>query len=87
MRWSFAGSSLVYDVIRGDPAALADLGASIDLGPALCLADDETGLRWACDSDTPSDNEAFYYLVRVDSATDYGRGSQLIPRLAIGGCP
>lgn len=87
LRWSFAGSGLLYDVVRGDLASVWAPGGVVDLGPMVCLEDNEFGLRWSCDGGAPASGEAFFYLVRTDGASHYGRSSAFESRSAGGGCP
>jgi hypothetical protein len=74
-----AGQGTVYDVLRGDVAALRDDGG---LDDAECSADglDEPTYR---DTAAPSAGRAFYYLPRarnVCAAAGYGEGSGGTPR-------
>ncbi len=87
LRWTFMGSGLSYDVLRGDVAGLAAVGAHVDLGAAVCLQDNAAGVRYSCDSVKPLAGQSFFYLVRVSTASAYGWSSALTPRQAGGGCP
>jgi len=86
IRWSFLGTGFLYDLIRGDLESLALFGGGVDLGPALCLADDTPAVRWSCDADLPAASRGFYYLAR-ESAGSWGRSSGLDPRDSTSGCP
>ena len=74
LRWTFMGSGRFYDLLRSGPT-----GAS-------CIADNNSSVRWSCDGDTVPPG-GYFYLVRVDGASDYGRTSALESRQASGVCP
>jgi hypothetical protein len=62
-------SGLVYDVIRGNVANLAQLpGDGVDLGPVVCLAagiDPSIGVTpIVIDPDDPHPGSGFFYLTR-----------------------
>ena len=86
-RWTFTGSGHVYDLLRGDVAALSKLAASVDLGATECLADDQLNVRWSCDDQLPLVGQAFFYVVRVDGESNYGLSSALEPREGAASCP
>jgi hypothetical protein len=87
LRWTFMGSGHVYDVVRGELEALAGGADVVDLGAVACLVDDDTDVRHACDAAPLESGSGFFYLVRVEGSTSYGRSSALEPRVATGGCP
>jgi len=87
LRFSFAGTGRVYDLIRGELGALFDTGAAVDLGATLCLADDHLNLRWSCDGETPQPGSPFFYLVRVEGEPHYGRSSSFLSRGGPTECP
>jgi len=87
LRWSFTGSGRLYDLVRGDVGAWTETPVAVDLGPTVCLAAEQTSLRWACDPALPEPSEGFFYLVRDRDAADFGRTSSLNPREAIELCP
>jgi len=86
-RWSFVGSGRAYDLVRGDLAALRESFETVELGETVCLTDDQLQLRWGCDSDLPLPGGAFFYALRVDGTSAYGRSSKLDPREAVDSCP
>jgi len=87
LRWSFMGTGLVHDLIRGELSELHEAAGATELGGVLCLTDDAPSPRWACDAEEPPAGEGFFYLVRIDPESDYGRSSELGPRIPAGGCP
>jgi len=87
LRWSFLGTGVSYDLLRGDLAQLLAGIDHVDLGPTTCLVGSTPGLRWTCDSAQPLLSEAFFYLVRAQASTHYGRSSDLTPRETVTGCP
>jgi hypothetical protein len=87
LRWTFMGTGRIHDLIRGELNSLSGTGGVTDLGTVTCLADDAASLRWSCDPDQPPQDQGFFYLVRIDPDSDYGRSSQLKARIATGGCP
>ena len=95
-RWTFMGSGRTYDLLRGDLASLAPGLGFVDLGGVDCLTFDDvqTDLRWACNVDSwpcameqPAPAQGFFYLLRVNDESDYGRSSELLTRLDTGECP
>lgn len=87
LRWTFMGSGLSYDVLRGDVSGLAAVGEHVDLGAAVCLQDNAASVRYSCDSSNPLAGQSFFYVVRVSTTSAYGWSSALTPRQAGGGCP
>ena len=87
LRFSFAGTGRVYDLVRGELGALFDSGAAVDLGATQCLADDHLNLRWSCDAETPQPGFPFFYLVRVEGEPHFGRSSSLLSRGGPTECP
>jgi hypothetical protein len=87
LRWTFMGSGRRYDVVRGALGALAAGVDAIDLGAVTCIVNDDTDVVHACDAAPLAPGSAWFYLVRVDGGTGYGRSSALLPRVAVGGCP
>jgi hypothetical protein len=85
-RWTFLGTGVTYDLIRGEISDLAAAGGSVDLGAALCLVPASPTVRFACDAD-PVPPGGFYYLVRATGVSHYGRSGTLDPRLTADGCP
>jgi len=77
VRWTFPGSGVTADLVRGD---------LFDMGQVACLADEALGVSWTCDAALPDAGQGFFYLVRT-SGTGYGRSSDLIGRQMSGGCP
>lgn len=71
---ALTGSGVVYDLVRGDPAALRANGG---IGGASCLAPGLPGTQHI-DAQDPAPGEAWYYLVRGRNACGpgpYGAGS------------
>jgi hypothetical protein len=87
VRWSFLGTDVTYDLVRGDLGLVAELPRSVDLGPVECLAQGTTSLRSSCDSTSPPAGAVDIFLVRVASAPGYGRSSGLLERTALPDCP
>jgi len=87
VRWTFLGTGVTYDLLRGETAGLADSGAFVDLGAVECLVSGATAPRWSCDGDALASGVVRFFLVRVTAADDYGRSSRLEPRTAPVGCP
>ncbi len=87
LRWSFMATGISYDLIRGDVASLAAVGAHVDLGAAICLQDNLPSVRFSCDSAKPLVGQSYFYLVRPSTVSNYGWSSSLAPRLAGSGCP
>jgi len=87
VRWSFLGTNVTYDLVRGELGLVAESPGSVDLGPVECLASGTTSLRFSCDDDTPPAGEVRFFLVRVASASSYGRSSALDERTASPDCP
>jgi len=90
------GSGRTYDLLRGDLASLAPGIGFSDLGGVDCLTlgDVQLDLRWACNVDLwpcsmeqPEQGQGFFYLLRVNGESDYGRSSNLETRVGLGECP
>jgi hypothetical protein len=95
-RWTFMGSGRTYDLLRGNLASLAPGIGFSDLGSVDCLTlgDVQMDTRWACNVDLwscateqPGSNQGFFYLLRVNDESDFGRSSSLETRLGLGECP
>jgi hypothetical protein len=96
-RWTFLGSELAYELVRGDLAFLTRAAATIDLGAVVCLPLDglQPSVRWRCgpevswpcELEQPLPDQGFFYLVRLEAAVDYGRSSELESRVDAGACP
>jgi Tol biopolymer transport system component len=87
--WTHNSGPLRYDAIRGDIASLADGGATVDLGPVICLEDDSPDADTVGfeDTDQPVPGQAFFYLYRgtqglLDGPGSYGAASDGRERLA-----
>ena len=68
--WIPADGTQDYDVLRGDLVDLADDGARVNLGPALCLRR-LTAYTYEADLDRPGPGRAWFYVVRI-TGSDYG---------------
>ena len=86
LRWSFTGTGVTYDLVRGDLDALGATAIAVDLGPVTCIVNDSGTLRFSCDAELPAPGRGFFYLVR-SASSGWGRGSSLDERVAGGGCP
>jgi hypothetical protein len=86
-RWTFLGTGLTYDLIRGEVASLAEDASAVDLGPTTCLADGHLTVSWSCDATVPSPSQRFFYVVRATGESHFGRSSGLKPREAAAACP
>ena len=86
-RWTFQGTGVTYDLLRGDLSDLAETISIVDLGQGTCLADGHFTVRWSCDADVPAQSSGWFYVVRVEGVTHYGRSSKLNDREANPGCP
>jgi hypothetical protein len=86
VRWTFPGSGVTADIIRGDLFGVQGGEGVVDLGHVDCLADDALGVSWSCDAALPDAGQGFFYLART-SGIGYGRSSDLIGRQMSGGCP
>jgi hypothetical protein len=89
-RWSFLGSGVTYDVIRGEVRSLRSSGGIVDLGLVVCIENDSTDLttRGLGDTAVPAPGEAFFYAVRQNppgSGLGYGLSSAGGPRRAAAG--
>jgi len=87
VRWTFLGTGVTYDLIRGDLSAVSAPAGGVDLGSVECLEDGALTPRWSCDGDALSPGEARFFLVRAETANDYGRSSALDERTAFTDCP
>jgi hypothetical protein len=87
LRWTFLGTGVTYDVIRGETSALIEDATSVDLGPTVCLASANPTVRWSCDATVPTPSQRFFYLVRVHGDDPFGRSSSWKPREATTPCP
>jgi hypothetical protein len=87
VRWTFTGSAVPYDLLRGNLADVTESVSSIDLALSACLASPHPSLRWACDTDIPAGGEGFFYLVRASGAPTFGHSSDFLPRQGAAGCP
>ena len=87
VRWTFLGTGVTYDVIRGDLGQLSGTGAVVDLGVVECLQDAAVTPRWSCDGDPLLPGEARFFLVRAEGTVAYGASSGLDARTASTGCP
>ena len=79
--WSFIGSSLTYDVVRGEMGSPASV---------VCLEDSSFNLTSADHPDTqaPAPGRSFFYLVRVAGQSGYGPDAAGTPRIMTSGdCP
>jgi hypothetical protein len=85
-RWTFLGTGVTYDLVRGHLDDLVAGAVDVDLGPTVCLADDNPTVRFACDSD-PVPAGGFFYVVRAAGGAHYGRSGDLLPRVTGSGCP
>ncbi len=76
LRWSFLGSGITYDVIRGDVTALRSWGGLTDLGVVTCIENNSTDLttRGLADASLPLPGAAFFYDVRANLASGFGYG-------------
>ena len=86
-RWTFEGTGVTYDLLRGVLSDLDETTSSVDLGLGTCLADGHFTMRWSCDADVPAQSTGFFYVVRVEGVTHFGRSSKLNDREATPGCP
>ena len=86
-RWTFQGTGVTYDLLRGDLSDLAETISIVDLGQGTCRADGHFTVRWSCDADVPAPSSGWFYVVRVEGVTHYGRSSELNDREANPGCP
>lgn len=86
-RWTFLGTGVTYDLIRGDLSALIETAVRVDLGDTTCLVDEAAGVRWSCDSEAPQPAGGFFFLVRASGVDHYGWSSRLNPRETATGCP
>lgn len=87
VRWTFTGSSVSYDLVRGNLGDLAEAASSIDLASTLCLAASHPAVQWTCDGDVPAGGQGFYYLARASGAQAFGHSSDFLPRQGATGCP
>ncbi|GEM_PF-3168062 len=87
LRWTWLSETATVQIIRGPLSALFEAAAEISLGTATCLDSQAGGVRWSCDDLSPSLGEGWYYLVRRDTSTHFGRSSSLKPRVPESGCP
>jgi hypothetical protein len=87
VRWTFVGTGVTYDLIRGEVDRLTEPGVHVDLGATECLAAGATTPRFSCDGDTPAPGTARFYLVRSNASGAYGRSSSLNARMAVSDCP
>ena len=86
-RWTFLGTGVTYDLIRGETSALAEDASSVDLGLTTCLAGGHLTVRWSCDATVPAPSQQLFYVVRVAGEAHFGRSSLLKPREATTPCP
>jgi len=86
-RWTFLGTGVTYDLLRGDLADLSESSSEVDLGPGTCLVDGSFTVRFSCDATVPQPSHGFFYVVRAAGTTHYGRSSGLNERHATIGCP
>jgi hypothetical protein len=93
LRWGVVPGA-TYDIIRGDPEALAPGALANDLGPVTCLADDlaMTDTTSIPDSEILPVDKGFFYAVRSNHPdyppSSYVVGSDGKPGVpATGGCP
>ena len=91
VRWTWLGTNVAWDVLRGDVAHLLETGGTVDLGPLDCLVAASTAVSWSCDGAAPPPAGAWFYLVRRsdDGAGPgtLGRGSSLAERQSGATCP
>jgi hypothetical protein len=86
-RFTFMGTGVTYDLLRGDLSDLVETTSDVDLGLGTCLADGAFTVRWSCDAGVPAQSTGFFYVVRVEGVTHFGRSSKLNDREANPGCP
>ena len=92
LRWGLVPGA-VYDLIRGNIAAVTPGPGSIDLGPVVCLGDDllYNDSANAPDPTVPAVGEVHFYLFRAKIAGvngTYGTSGDGLPRLpGAGACP
>jgi hypothetical protein len=82
LRWSFGGSGVSYDIVRGDLAALRSNG---NIESASCFEPSIGSVRFSCDDEQPVGG--YFYLVAEVGAAAFGRSSSLLPRTTNLGCP
>jgi hypothetical protein len=87
VRWTFLGTGVTYDLVRGTVAELSQSAVGVDLGVVECLVSGASSPRWSCDTGTPPPGDVRFYVVRAQGSGDYGRSSELRPRFAAAGCP
>ena len=86
VRWTFLGTGVTYDLVRGEVGQLTGIPAP-DLGVLSCLTAGAGTVRWTCDSDVPAPSDGWFYLVRANGSMGYGRASSLLVRQTDMGCP
>ncbi len=89
LRWTFVGTGVTYDVVRGETGALRAIGGMIDLGVVACIENNSTDLttRGLADAAVPLPGHAFFYDVRANVAGGFGYGfsSSYEPRVPASG--
>jgi hypothetical protein len=86
-RWTFLGTGVTYDLLRGDLPNLSESSSAVNLGPGTCLVDGSLTVRFACDATLPAPSQAFFYVARATGTAHYGWSSRLHERHATIGCP
>lgn len=84
------GSSVTYDVVRGDLAALSGGASGVELGPLSCIENDSPDTSSPVDPTLPSPGAGYFYLVRFRlglSVGGFGSGSAGGTRTGTAGCP
>jgi Bacterial TSP3 repeat len=87
LRWTFLGTGITYDLIRGDLAGLTESASEVDLGATSCVTGDHPTMAWSCDATAPASSTGFLYLVEPRGTGLLGRSSLLHPRVDPMGCP
>ena len=89
LEWDAGSGPFLYDVIRGDLAALAAAGPAVDLGTVTCIENDSVDNATLAleDPEVPAPGQGFFYLYRGAPGGDYGSSSSGAPRRpAAGDC-
>jgi hypothetical protein len=87
LRWTFLGTGVTYEVLRGSLGELSESVIEVDLGLVACLDSGVTAPRFSCDAELLAPGEGRFFLVRAESEIGFGRSSRLNDRRAVVVCP
>ena len=87
LRWTFLGTGVTYEVLRGRLDELSESAIEVDLGTVECLDSGVTAPRFSCDAAPLEPGSGRFFLVRAESEAGFGKSSRLNDRTTLVVCP